>query len=156
MKQHNWGAICIQETWRLGDDDFYIDGYRVILKGNSTKTNEYGHVMGGVGIILSPEMDSAHKLALYKRTTFPNNHKYEGRFIGVQLHFKKRDSHGKKIRGILKITLCSIYHPVDSHEHDEFNGMTQTLLNGAPNDMNFIFGQDINCNIRTKRDKQLQ
>ena len=49
MQQHNWAAVCIQETWRLGDDDFYIDGHRVILKGNSTKTNKMGHIMGGVG-----------------------------------------------------------------------------------------------------------
>ena len=147
MKQHNWAAVCIQETWRLGEDDFYIDGYRIILKGNSTKVNDKGHVMGGVGIILSPEMDAAHKLASSKRTAFPNKHKYEGRFIGLQLHFNKRDSHGKKIRGILKTTLCSIYHPVDSNEHEEFNGITQTILNGAPNDMHFIFGQDINCNV---------
>ena len=89
MQQHKWAAICIQETWRLGEDDFYIGDYRIILNGNSTKTNKMGHVMGGVSIILSLEMNSAHKLAQNKRTALPAKHKYEGRFIGLQLHFKK-------------------------------------------------------------------
>ena len=45
--------------------------------------------------------------------------------------------------------LCSIYHPVDSNEHDEFNGIPQTILNRATNDTHFIFGQNINCNVGT-------
>ena len=147
MKERNYAAICLQETWRLGEDDFYIDNYRIIMKGNSEKTNEMGHVMGGVCIILNPEMDEAHKLANNKRLTLPPKHKYEGRFLGLQLHFKKRDSHGKTIKGLMKITLCSLYHPVDTSEHEEFNGITQTILNSLPRDTKFLLGQDINCNV---------
>ncbi len=93
--------------------------------------------MGGVCIILNPEMDAAHKLALNKKINLPNDHKYEGRFLGVQLHFKRRDSHGKRIKGTIKTILCSIYHPVDSNEHEEFNGITQSLLNRLPNDTRY-------------------
>lgn len=153
MKEHNWAAVCIQETWRLGADDFYIDGHRVLLQGPSKKINKLGHVMGGVCIILNPEMDAAHKLALNKKINLPNDHKYEGGFLGIQLHFKQRDSHGKRIKGIIKTIRCSIYHPVDSSEHKEFNGITQTLLNRLPNDTQMIFGQDINCDVGTTNDK---
>lgn len=149
MKLHNWAAVCLQETWRLGVDEFYIDGYRIMLKGYSEKTNELGHVMGGVCIILNPEMDRAHKLVLNKKIAFPDKHKYEGRFIGVQLHFKKRDSHGKHIKGLIKVALCSIYHPFDSREHEDFNTTTEILLNKTPHDTKLIFGQDINCNVGT-------
>ena len=153
MKERNWAAMCLQETWRLGDDEFYIDDHKVILKGNTTKTNEMGHVMGGVCIILSPELDAAHKLALNKKITLPKNHKHEGRFIGVHLHFNKRDSHGKRIKGTMKLVLCSIYHPVDSREHDDFNGTTQTILNQIQTNTQLIFGQDINCNVGTAPNK---
>ena len=154
MKERNWAAVCLQETWRLGDDEFYIDSYRVIMKGNTTKTNEMGHVMGGVCIILSPELDAAHKLALNKKISLPKNHKHEGRLVGVHLHFNKRDSHGKRVKGVMKIVLCSIYHPVDSREHEDFNGTTQTILNRLGNETQIIFGQDINCNIGVAPSKE--
>ena len=153
MKERNWAAMCLQETWRLGEDEFYIDRYKIILKGYTTKTNDMGHVMGGVCIILSPELDAAHKLALNKKITLPKNHKHEGRIIGVHLHFNKRDSHRKRIKGLMKLALCSIYHPVDSREHDEFSGVTQTILNRLTNDTQLILGQDINCNVGIAPDK---
>ena len=49
----------------------------------------------------------------------------------------------------MKLLLCSIYHPVDPREHEEFNGATETLLNNLTTDTEFIFGQDINCNVGT-------
>lgn len=148
MKERNYAAIRLQETWRLGEDEFYIDNYRVIMKGNSEKTNEImGHVMGGVCIILNPELDEAHKLALNKHITLPAKHKYKGRFLGLQLHFKKRDNHGKNVKGLTKIALCSLYHPVDSAKHEEFNGITQTILNSLSREIKFILGQDVNCNV---------
>ncbi len=29
MKNENWDAACLQETWRLGTDDLYIDDYHI-------------------------------------------------------------------------------------------------------------------------------
>jgi len=51
----------------------------------------------------------------------------------------------------MKIVLCSIYHPVDTNKHNEFNGVTSTLLSSLPNDTTLIFGHDINCNVGTKK-----
>ena len=61
MKNENWDAACLQETWRLGTNNLYIDDYHIYFQGNLTKTNTRGRVMGGVCIILSPTFDQAHK-----------------------------------------------------------------------------------------------
>ena len=149
MKCKQWAAVCAQETWRLGSDDFYIDGHRILLQGNTTKSNDQGQIREGVCIILNPTLDAAYKLSGSKKITLPNNHEHEGRFIGVHLHFKKRDNYGKPIRGTTKITLCSLYHPVDPRQHIEFGNTIHTLLGNTPNDTALLFGHDINCNVGT-------
>jgi hypothetical protein len=42
MKNENWDAACLQETWILGTDDLYIDNYHIFFQGNSTKINTRG------------------------------------------------------------------------------------------------------------------
>jgi len=89
MQLHNWDAVCLQETWRLGSDEFYINGYKIILQGHTTKTNNKGRVMTGVCIILNPLLDAAHKLAKNSRITLPEQHEHEGRFLGIHLPLPK-------------------------------------------------------------------
>jgi hypothetical protein len=57
MKDENWDAACLQETWRLGTDDIYIDDYHIFFQGNLIKIITRGRVMGGVCINLSPTFD---------------------------------------------------------------------------------------------------
>jgi hypothetical protein len=40
MKTEQWEAACLQETWRLGTDDFHIDGYHIIFQGNSKNKHQ--------------------------------------------------------------------------------------------------------------------
>ena len=47
------------------------------------------------------------------------------------------------------ITLCSIYHPVDNKEYENFNSTLSSLLNYLPQKLNIILGHDINANIGT-------
>jgi hypothetical protein len=47
------------------------------------------------------------------------------------------------------ITLCSIYHPVDDEEYENFNSTLSSLLNHIPQKSNIILGHDINANIGT-------
>jgi hypothetical protein len=42
MKNENWDAACLQETWRLGTNNLYIDDYHIYFQGNLTKTNTRG------------------------------------------------------------------------------------------------------------------
>jgi hypothetical protein len=37
MKNENWDAACLQETWRLGTDDIYIKDYHIFFHGNLIK-----------------------------------------------------------------------------------------------------------------------
>jgi len=64
--------------WRLGSDEFYTNGYKIILQGHTTKTNDKGRVMAGVCIILNPLLDAAHKLAKNSRIMLPEQHEHEG------------------------------------------------------------------------------
>ncbi len=122
MKSKNWDAACLQETWQLEEDDFYIDGYHVFLQGSSTKTNKHGRIMGGVAIILSPEFDNAHKEDKGENICLPTP--FDGQLLAIPLTFKKRDNNGKRIKGSTKLLLCSIYHPVDNDEYECFNHLT--------------------------------
>jgi hypothetical protein len=42
MKNENWDAACLQETWKMGTDDLYIHNYHIHFQGNLTKTNNRG------------------------------------------------------------------------------------------------------------------
>jgi hypothetical protein len=73
MKQHNWAAVCIQETWQLGSTTYYIDGYKVIMHGHttnraSTENGRTGRNKAGVCIILNPFFAEAHKRAKKTRS----------------------------------------------------------------------------------------
>ena len=146
MKCNKWAAVCIQETWKLGKKAFFIDGYLILMQGHTTKTNT-GRTTCGVCIILNPAFAEANKLANNKLLHLPENDQFEGRFLGATLHFKNYDNKGKRIKGITKLMLCSIYHPVDSIEHATFNNTIEHLLNSWPNNLHLLFGHDINCNV---------
>jgi hypothetical protein len=98
MKTEQWIAACLQETWRLGTDDFHIDDYHIFFQGNSIKTNTKGCVMGGVCVILSPTFDLAHKKSGKETITIPasEGENFEGRFIGIPLTFPNTDDNEKK------------------------------------------------------------
>ena len=43
--------------------------------------------------------------------------------------------------------IASIYHPVDSKDHEELNDMLSMLLNSMPKSLNFIGGHDVNASL---------
>jgi hypothetical protein len=98
MKNENWDVACLQETWRLGTNNLYIDDYHIYFQGNSTKTNTRGQVMGGVCIILSPTFDQAHKKNGREVINVETYKKIEGRIIGVPLTSPNTDDNGKKLK----------------------------------------------------------
>ncbi len=83
MKSNNWDAACLQETWRLDDEDLYINGYRIYLQGSSTKPNNRGRVMGGIAIILSPFFDHTRKAVNTENIKLPAP--FDGRFLAIPL-----------------------------------------------------------------------
>jgi hypothetical protein len=149
MKNENWDAACLQETWRLGTDDLYINDYLIFFWSNLTKINTRGLVMGGVCIILSPTFNQAHKKNGREVIILETGKIFEGRIIGVPLTFPNVDNNGKKIKRELVITLCSISHPVDNIEFENFNTILSSILTKLPPETNIILGHDINANVVT-------
>ena len=78
-----------------------------------------GRDPGGVAIILAPTMVVDWKESvLNPPITTPLESKCVGRFVGIKMSFPKFDKWGKRVRGLLKLFVESIYHPVDNKEHD--------------------------------------
>ena len=68
--------------------------------------------------------------------------------MGINLTFQNVDDNGRKIKGKhLKLFLCSIYHPVDNKEYEEFNNLIPSLTARCPRDAEMIFCHDVNCNV---------
>jgi hypothetical protein len=147
MKDENWDAACLQETWRLGTDDIYINNYQIFFQGNSIKINTRGHIMGRVCIILSPTFNQAHKKNGREIIKLETGKNFKGRIIGVPLTFPNVDDNGGEIKGELDITLCSVYHPVDNIEFENFNTILSSILAQLPPETNIILGHDINANV---------
>ncbi len=103
--------------------------------------------MGGVAIILSPIFDSAHKEDKGENISLPAP--FYGRLLAIPLTFKNRDNNGKRIKGSIKLLLCSIYHPVNNDEYECFNTELATILGNVPSDRSMLFGYDINANVGT-------
>ena len=60
MRTQDWDAVCIQETWRMNDGDYWIEGYTILMHGPSVK-QKMGHSKNGVCIILSPKFAKAYE-----------------------------------------------------------------------------------------------
>ena len=148
MKTEQWEAACLQETWRLGTDNFHIDNYHIFFQGNLVNMYTKERVMGGVCIILSPTFDLAHKKSGKETFTIPigEGKNFEGRFISIPLTSPNTEDNRKNIRGETDITLCSVYHPVDNKEYENFNSTLSSLLNHLPQKSNIILGYYINAN----------
>ena len=147
MRTQDWDAVCIQETWRMNDEDYWIEGYKILMHGTSVK-QKMGHSRNGVCIILSPKFAKAYEEAGEKKITTKAGGEYGGRFMGINLTFQSTDDNGRKIKGKhLKLFLCSIYHPVDNKEYEEFNNLIPSLTARCPRDAEMIFCHDINCNV---------
>ncbi len=78
---------------------------------------------------------------------------FKGRIIRVPLTFPNLDDIGEKIKGELDITLCSIYHPVNNIEFENFNTTLSSKLMQLPPETNIILGHNINANVGTSANK---
>ncbi len=149
MKDENWDAACLQETWRqLGTDDIYINDYHIFFQDNSVKINTRGRVMGGVCIILSPTFDWAHKKNGREITNLETGKIFKGRIIGEPLTFPNVDNSRKKFKGTGHHTMLNIptsqQHRIQKLQHNpELN------TNKLSPETNIILGHSINTNVGT-------
>ena len=121
--------------------------------GMNENPQRQGRMSAGVMIILSPDLTRAWTRAgKLKPITSPPTSKFPGRTIGITLSFPNKsnrstDTYHRKAKGIIKIFLCSIYHP---HEIDEqkgfYYGLDQFIMN-RPTNQQILVGAYINCNV---------
>ena len=91
MIQLNMHACCVQETWLIGNwtrkiQDFYV------FHHNYDEKKKKGRVTGGVAIILSPRGVEAWKDAGSLPPIHVESEDFCGRFIGLTIKIKNRDS----------------------------------------------------------------
>ena len=109
--------------------------------------------ISGVTIILSPALIRAWNMAgKPPPITSEINNEFPGRMIGVTLCFPNRpnklsDRYHKRGRGMIKIFLAFIYHPVENDYQEWFNKELAKFYNAIPRNAKILSGQDFNSNI---------
>lgn len=134
-------AICLQETWRNGDDMFTDSDCTFILHGIDRKDDTSRRGKGGVGIVLSKSARDAWNSAGSKTYTT-----YGSRIIAVRLLVKdnsKKDCY---------LYLISAYAPIgvaDQQVWDSFLTNLQSCINAKPERDILLIGCDTNSSLGT-------
>ena len=104
-----------------------IRGHLLLHHDMTEKPCHTGQTSSGVTIILGPALLRAWNMAgKPPPITSATNSDFPGRMIGVTLCFlnlsnKKAETFHKRERGMIKIFLASIYHPVEHDDQKRFN-----------------------------------
>ena len=73
-----------------------------------------------------------------------------GRVISIPLKFDKFDNRGKKLKGSLNLLISSLYHPVDTKEHNNLSDILVSFFKKHRKKQELIIGHDINANVGTR------
>ena len=153
MIDNDVGAYCLQETWQLCDFMLTIRGYTVFHHGMLEKPQKMGRTSAGVMIILNPEMTQVWARAgkLKPLTSLPASF-FPGRMIGITLCFpngsnRPMDTYRRKAKGVIKVFLCSIYHPYKPEEQQQFYPELDHFIANRPRNAEILMGADVNCNV---------
>ena len=131
-------GYCMQETWLLGMFSTTIQGPLLLHHVITEKPCHRGWRSSGVAIILGPSILRAWNMAgKPPPITSATNSDFPGRMIGVTLCFlnrsnKKADTFHKRGRGMIKIFLASVYHPVKHNDQERFNEELASFYNAIP------------------------
>ena len=115
-------VYCMQETWPLRYFSIITRVHLLFNNGMKKETSQWGWASSVVAIILGPELLRAWTKA---GKPFPITYATVSDFhlwmIGVTFLFpnwsnKKSEIYHRKVKGMIKLFLSSIYHPVG---HDE-------------------------------------
>ena len=144
----------MQETWQLGTYCKTIRGHTVFHHGiNDRPPGTQGRNSAGVMIILGPDLTCAWARAgkLTPLQSSPSS-KFPGRIIGITLSFpnvsnRPKDRYHHKVKGSIKLFLCSIYHPHDRAEHREFYDELESFISSRPRKSELLIGSYVNCSL---------
>ena len=112
-----------------------------------------GKKSSGVMIILCPELARAWtRSGKLEPITSLINSKFTGQMIGLTLCFPNKsnrwtDTYHRKAKGVMKLFLCSIYHPHDIDEQKYFYDELDQFITNRPRNSEILMGADIICNV---------
>ena len=136
MRKKNIFAFAIQETWRLGQDEFVKDGFRILTNNRSA-----GRKRGGVAIVLSPAAVAAWKLGGSVVNCFGD------RVISIKLRL------ADAFRKPIDVIFASAYAPVSNacrSVKDEYHNNLQFCVDHCGNDDILILGTYANASMGTR------
>ncbi len=149
MKNENWDAACLQNMeignwWPLHRQlPHLLPGQ---LDKDKHQRTSHGRSMHHPITILQPSTQKEQKRGdqiRHRRIFWRKNHR-------STTHLPKCRQQWEKIKGELDITLCSIYHPVDNIEFENFNTILSSILTQLPPETkHIILGHNINANVGT-------
>ena len=131
-------GYCMQEIWLLGTFSTTIRGHFLLHHGMTEKPCHRGRTSSVVAIILGPALLRAWNMAWKPPPiTSATDSDFPGRMIGVTLCFlnrsnKKTYTFHKRGRGMIKIFLAYIYHPLEHDDQKRFNEELVSLYNAIP------------------------
>ena len=153
MIKNRISAYCLQETCQLCNFMLRIGGYPVFHHGMMEKPQRQGQISAGVMIILNPALTKAWARTgkLTPLTSSPTS-KFPGQMIGLTLSFPNKsnqttDTYHQRAIGLIKILLCSVYHPYDFEEQKDFYNKLDHFIIDWPRNAEILMGADINCSV---------
>ena len=152
MIENHISAYCLQETWQLCYYMPTIRSYSLFHHGMMEKPQRQGQTGGEVMIILNPALTQAWARAgKLKTITSPPPSKFPGKMIGLTLSSPKLNlptgTYHWRAKDLIKIFLCSIYHPYDFDEQKEFYYELEQFITNRPRNAEILMGAHINCNV---------
>lgn len=136
-------AVCGQETWRCGNEEFVRDGYTFV---GSAPAQQHGRGSMGVCIVLSPRAEAARQRAGGSK---PVARSPDGRSIAVRL-VVRGGSRGKQFSRMMGILLVSGYAPTSAHSAAKidayYEGLAQLIALRQPGDV-LVLCADANASI---------
>ena len=146
MKERNAIAMCVQETWRNGNELLEHGSFKIISNGldNNVQLGKRGSQ--GVAIVLNPDGEAAWKAGGYVKHT-----NFGARVVAIRLLLNE---HQKRDVGVF---LVSAYAPVGNASDDElelfFDQLTSCISKKQQNDI-LLIGSDTNSSMGTSSEKE--
>ena len=134
-------AVCLQETWKHGTDDFIDNNFLFILHGYTPTEDTSRRGKGGVGIVLSQPAIQAWKDA--GSVVYTN---FGKRIIAIRLCLKDRNNKN------IFIYLVSAYAPIgiaDVNVWDTFLENLERCIHSKRESDILIIGSDTNSSLGT-------
>ncbi|XP_066924694.1 uncharacterized protein [Clytia hemisphaerica] len=146
MKERNAIAMCVQETWRSGNELLEHGFFKIVSSGLDESTQRSKRGSQGVSIVLNADGDAAWKAGSYEKHT-----NFGARVVAIRLLLT---DHQKKDVGVF---LVSAYAPVGNAPEGQwdlfFDQLTSCISKKQQHDI-LLVGSDTNSSMGTSSETE--